>query len=98
MPRGHVDDQVFDSSFGNSLQVVAHRLEVNAGDERRLRLQHVPGLLYERREPVPGLLGLEMNPTQDRGILRIGLWNGGNWVGHRELPRAFGWDARNAGC
>jgi hypothetical protein len=72
MTGRHVDNQVFDSSFGDRLQVFTHRREMNAADERRLRLEDVPDLLYEHKEPLPGLLGLEMKTTQNGPMLRVG--------------------------
>ena len=71
MSRGHVDDQILNSSFGNSLQVLTHRLEMNAGHEMRLRFEHVPSLLNEHMEPLPGLLGLQMKTTQYGPMLGV---------------------------
>jgi hypothetical protein len=83
MPRGHVDDEILDSSFGNSLQMFTHRLKVNAAYERRLWLQHVPGLLDEHIEPLPGLLGLQMKTTQYGPMLGVIRRDWGNRVCHR---------------
>jgi hypothetical protein len=86
MSRGHVDDQILNSSFGNGLQVFTHRLEMNAGHERRLRFEHVPGLLDEHSEPLPGLLGLQMKTTQYGPMLGVIRRDWGNRVCHRGLP------------
>jgi hypothetical protein len=85
----HVNDQILNSSFSNSLQVFTHRLEMNAGYETCLRFEHVPGLLNEHREPLPGLLGLQMKTTQYGRMLGVIRRDWGHRVCHRGLPLSF---------
>ena len=86
MSWGHVDDQIIDPSLANGLQVFTHRLKMNAGDERRLRFEHVPGLLHEHIEPLPCLLGLQMKTAQYGPMLRVIRWDWENRICHCGLP------------
>ena len=62
----NVHDQIGDAALGDSLQVVANRADVHAIDERRLRLEDVPGLLDEFMQPSSRLLRLQAQAAECR--------------------------------
>ena len=74
---------------------VAYRVDVaGAPCELEARACRPEDLTSRRRKKtleaaVPGLLGLEMKPTQYGPMLQVGLRDSGNCVCHLALPRAF---------